>query len=39
MNAADQAQAISQAAQAHTYAGHAAISGDMMTSGQFAGGC
>lgn len=38
MNAADQAHAISQAAYAHTYAGHAAISGDMMTSGQFAGG-
>jgi hypothetical protein len=38
LNAADRAQALGQAAQAHTYAGHVAISGDMMTSGQFAGG-
>jgi ABC-2 type transport system permease protein len=33
----DQAQAVTQAAFAHTYAGHAAISADMLTSGQFAG--
>jgi ABC-type transport system involved in multi-copper enzyme maturation permease subunit len=38
MAAADRAQAISRAAEAHTYAGHVAISSDMMTSGQFAGG-
>lgn len=38
INVADRAQAVSQAAYAHTHAGQVAISGDMMTSGQFAGG-
>jgi ABC-2 type transport system permease protein len=33
----DRAQAVAQAAQASTYAGHAAIAADMMTSGQFFG--
>lgn len=37
LNADDKAQALAQAAHAHTYAGHAAIASDMMTSGQFLG--
>jgi ABC-type transport system involved in multi-copper enzyme maturation permease subunit len=37
LNAHDRAQALTQAAQAHTYAGHAAIAADMMTSGQLLG--
>jgi ABC-type transport system involved in multi-copper enzyme maturation permease subunit len=38
LNAADKAQALAQAADANTHAGHVAIMGDMLTSGQFAGG-
>ena len=37
LDAADKAQALATAAQAHTHAGLAVITGDMMTSGQFLG--
>jgi ABC-2 type transport system permease protein len=37
MDAHDRAQAVAQAAHAHTDAGHAAITADMLTSGQFVG--
>jgi ABC-type transport system involved in multi-copper enzyme maturation permease subunit len=37
LNASDKAQALAQAAQAHTHASLDAIAGDMMTSGQFLG--
>jgi ABC-type transport system involved in multi-copper enzyme maturation permease subunit len=37
LSAADKAQAIAQATQAHTHASLDAIAGDMMTSGQFFG--
>jgi ABC-2 type transport system permease protein len=38
LGAADRARALADAAHAHTYAGHVQILGDMLTSGQFAGG-
>jgi ABC-type transport system involved in multi-copper enzyme maturation permease subunit len=37
LSAADRAQAVARAAQAHSYAGRAAIAADMLTSGQFFG--
>jgi ABC-type transport system involved in multi-copper enzyme maturation permease subunit len=37
LNPSDKAQALAQAAQAHTHASLDAIAGDMMTSGQFIG--